>query len=346
MTFELIKELCECGGISGREAPMVETLRARLSDFECETDALGNLLVTVKAPDEGGKTVLLEAHTDRVGLVVSGFTDDGFVRVFKTGGTDPYCLMGAQLEILSSDGSPVTGAVGAPFPHPAKPHNSAPATEYKLPEIDAMFVDVGLDDPSAHIKIGAPVCFKSRVQRLLGERVAAPALDDRAGCAALVLAAYEFAKNGGENGVKLLFSTREEIGLQGAKTGAFNIEADYAIAIDAGFALSPDVKPKDACVMGEGPEIDISSALDERVTDALIESARANGIPYQTLVQPSRATGTDADAISVCAAGRRTGLVSIPVRFMHTARETADLRDIENAAKLLAAFAREVREDV
>ena len=346
MTYELIKALCERGGIPGREGPIVEELKGRLSEFKCESDALGNLLVTVKEPETGAKTLLFEAHLDRVGLVVAGFTDDGFVRVFRSGGIDPYCLMGAQLEIQSLDGGYITGAVGVPFPYPAKPHNSAPASEYKLPEIDAMYVDTGLDDPKTKIKIGAPAYIKARAEKLLDGRIAAPALDDRAACAALVLAACELAKTGCKNGVKLLFSTREETGGQGAKAGAFSIEADYTVAVDAGFAISPDVKKKDASRMGEGPEIDISSVLDERLTDALIETARANNIPYQTLVLPSRSTGTDADSLTVCAAGRRTALISIPVRYMHHARETGDLKDIENTALLLAAFAREVRGDV
>ncbi len=346
MTYELVKALCERGGIPGREGPIVEELKKQLGDFQCETDALGNLLVTVSEPEQGAKTLLYEAHIDRVGLAVAGFTDDGFVRVFKSGGIDPYCLMGAQVEILSLDGAYITGAVGAPFPYPAKPHNSAPASEYKLPEIDAMFVDVGLDDPKSKIKIGAPAYIKARAEKLLDERIAAPALDDRAACAALVLAAQKLAKTGCKNGVKLLFSTREETGGNGAKAGAFENEADYTVAVDVGFAISPDVKKKDASKMGEGPEIDISSVLDERLTEALIETAKANEIPYQTLVLPSRATGTDADGLTICAAGRRTALISIPVRFMHHGRETGDLKDIENTAALLAAFAGEVRSDV
>lgn len=346
MTFELVKALCERGGIPGREAPIVDELKSQLGDFKCEADALGNLLVTVKEPEEGAKTLLYEAHIDRVGLVVAGFTDDGFVRVFKSGGIDPYCLMGAQVEIQTIDGGYITGAVGAPFPYPAKPHNSAPASEYKLPEIDAMYVDTGLNDPKTRIKTGAPAYIKARAEKLLGERIAAPALDDRAACAALVLAARELAKTGCKNGVKLLFSTREETGGQGAKAGAFEHEADYTVAVDVGFAISPDVKKKDASRMGEGLEIDISSVLDESLIEALIETAKANGIPHQTLVLPSRATGTDADELTICAAGRRTALISIPVRYMHHARETGDLKDIENTAALLAAFAREVRSDV
>ena len=346
MTYQLVKALCERGGIPGREGPIVEELKKRLSDFKCETDALGNLLVTVCEPQAGAKTLLFEAHLDRVGLVVAGFTDDGFVRVFKSGGVDPYCLMGAQVEIQTAEGGYITGAVGAPFPYPAKAHNSAPASEYKLPEIDAMLVDIGLDDPKSEIKIGAPVYIKARAEKLLGERIAAPALDDRAACAALVLAARLLAETKCENGVRLLFSTREETGGQGASTGAFETQADYSVAVDVGFAISPDVKKKDASKMGEGPEIDISSVLDERLSEALIETARANDIPHQTLVLPSRATGTDADSITVCAAGRRTALISIPVRYMHHGCETADLMDIENTAALLAAFAREVRDDV
>ncbi|MEG0751809.1 MAG: M20/M25/M40 family metallo-hydrolase [Oscillospiraceae bacterium] len=345
MTFELIKTLCECGGIPGREAPVRDKLKELLSDFKCETDALGNLLVTVCEPRKGGISLLFEAHLDRIGLMVGEVGDDGFVRVVKSGGIDRNCIMGTQIEIAAKDGM-ITGAVGAPFPYPAKPHNSAPASEYKLPEIDELFVDTGLSDAKSVIKPGMACYIKAEALKLLDGRVSAPGLDDRAGCAALVLAAFEVKEQATDNGVKLLFSSREETGGQGAKTGAFDSRADMAVAVDVGFAISPDVKAKDGVIMGKGPEIDSSSVLDERLTDALISAAKSGGIPYQELVLPARATGTDADDLTVVASGMRTALLSIPVRFMHHPSETADLADIENTAKLLARFAREVNTDV
>ena len=343
MTYELVKALCECPGIPGRERPIMQEIARQLEGLPCERDALGNMIVTVKEPDEGAKDILFEAHADRIGFVVTGFEKGGFVRIARAGGMDPYCAMGTIVSIETKDGSFIPGAVGAPFPYPAKPHNSAPASEYKIPEFNAMFVDCGLADPAAAINLGASVLIDAHCERLLDSRVAAPALDDRACCAALILAARELQKTGCANGVKLLFSTREETGGQGAKTGSFAIEPDISVALDVGFAISPDVTAKDASKMGGGPEIDLSAMLDEELPFELERIADEHGIKHQRLVLASRSTGTDADELTVSGSGRRTGLISIPIRYMHHGCETADLEDIENTAKLIAAFAREVR---
>ncbi len=335
-TFEPIQKLCTARGVSGREDEIRERVCELLSEFPYERDALGDLIFTVCEPKAGAKTIALEAHLDKIGMMVSSFTEDGFLHMAKVGGLDADCLMGSEVQISAKDGSVVRAAVGAPFPYPAAPHNSAPTKDYKMPKLDELFVETGFEKPSDKINIGAQICMPSRAFMLLSDVVAASALDDRVGCASLILAAAQLKSSGCENGVKLIFSSREETGGQGAGTAAFATEADYTIAVDAGFAISPDVEKKDGSEMGKGVEIDISSVLDERFTNEIIDCAEQNGVPYQLSVQPARATGTDADRISVAAAGRATALLSIPVRFMHHPVETAALCDIENTAKLLA----------
>ncbi|MEG1650232.1 MAG: M20/M25/M40 family metallo-hydrolase [Oscillospiraceae bacterium] len=336
MTFELLKLLCEQNGISGRESSIVNAVKSYLSEFESATDALGNLLVTVKKPERGQKTVLLEAHADRIGLVVTSFLENGFVRVAKAGGIDALTLMGSEILIGGKNAEVIPGVIAAPFPYPAKPHNSAPTSEYKMPEISDMFVDTGLENPKKFIEQGAECVMKGTVQKLIGSRVAAPGLDNRAGCTAIILAAKALAEAELNVGVTLLFSSREEIGGMGAMTGGFGAAPDYAIAVDVGFAISPDVTDKDACEMGKGPEIDISALLDESLTNSIIETAKNKNIPHQLFVAPSRGTGTDADEITVVASGIKTALVSIPLRFMHHPVEVVDIADIESTAMLLA----------
>ena len=339
----MIEILCAQKGIPGRESDAHAAILGFAPGLAHEVTPLGDLLVTVRAAGPGQKTVMLEAHADRIGLVVCGYEEGGFVRVAKAGGLDPGCLMGSEILIEGRDGRALPALVGAPFPYPAKPHNSAPASEYKMPEHSALWVDTGLENPIEHIALGAPAYARARICRLAGSRVAAPCLDDRAGCAALLLAAERLRDEPLGVGVKLLFSSREEIGSHGARTGAFAAAADFAISVDVGFAISPDVTKDDASVLGDGPEIGVSACLDAALTDHILETARRANIPHQTLVLPSRGTGTDADAIAVSGLGVKTGLVSIPLRFMHQPAEVVDLADVEASAALLAAAVKELK---
>ena len=339
-TYELLQALCEALGIPAHEASVRSRIAQELAGYEQQVLPLGDLLVTLRKAWAGEKTLLFEAHADRIGLLVCGFLKDGFLRVAKAGGMDPSVLMGSELLLESKDGTYLPGIVGGPFPYPAKPHNSVPDSERKMPKLDELLVDTGFAHPEEVFRIGAPVYMKAKAYPLAGSRIAAPALDNRAACAALILAARLLEKEQLHAGVQLLFSSREEVGGAGARTGAFAVQPDVCVTVDAGFALAPDVTDKDASEMGKGPEIDIAALLDAATTDALIAAAKENDIPCQLLVLPGRSTGTDADVITVSGAGICTGLVSIPVRFMHQPAETADLGDVENTAKLLAAFAK------
>ena len=342
-TYELIEALCGQSGIPSREHPVMDAIRAQFKDFPCAVDPLGGLHVQLRAPQRGEKTLLLEAHADRVGLVVTDYLQGGFVRVAKAGGADEAALMGSRIRIQSRDGSWLTGVIGLPFPYPAKPHNSAPASEYKMPQVGELFVDTGLAEPEKQIARGAQCLLEGDVRRLFGTRVSAPALDNRAGCAALILAAQMLADQPLGVGLRLLFASREEVGGAGAKAGAFYAEPDYAVVVDTGFAISPDVDKKDGVEMGAGPEIDCSPLLDEKMYALMLRCAQEQGIPHQPFVLAGRSTGTDADGVAVTGPGVRTALLSVPVRFMHHPAEVCDLTDIESTAALLAAFAKEVR---
>lgn len=336
--FDTLKKLCGVMGIPGREQPVMDVIEEMLDGMDCRRDALGNLVVEVCKAEPGQKTVLLEAHADRIGLMVTGFLEDGFVRMAAAGGIDPHTVMGSEVEIAGIDG-PLVGIVGAPFPYPAKPHNSAPPSEYSMPEIDALFVDTGFEDPKKHIKIGAAAVLKGRVTQLLDERVAAPGLDNRASCAALIEVAKRLKVEQPRVGVTVLFATREETSSKGAPAGAFPALPDEAIVVDTGFGQSPDTKEQDSSEIGGGPEIAISGLLDAELTDRIIETAKSKKIPCQTVVL-ARRTGTDADALSVTASGIRTAVVSIPIRFMHHPIETVDMGDIRATVNLLTEYVR------
>lgn len=335
--LELLTTLCGAMGIPGREAPVMDIIEKELTDMDCRRDALGNLLVTVHPAAKGEKTLMIEAHADRIGFMVTGFLDDGFVRVTAAGGIDRHTAMGSELIIEGIDG-PVTGIVGAPFPHPAKPHNSAQPSDYTMPEIDALYVDTGLAEPKKRIKIGAQAVFAGRAQLLTGDRVAAPALDNRLSCLALIEAAKRIKAEPPQNGVVMLFSTREESAGKTVSAGAFGVMPDAAIVVDTAFGRSPDTKPEDSSVIGEGPEIAYSGVLDAALTDKVIEITKSKKISCQTIVL-GRTTGTDADNLAVTATGIPTAVVSIPIRYMHHPYETADLSDTRATVSLLVACA-------
>ena len=339
-TFETIKALCEAKGVSGRESSAVNVLKKILKEYKCETDPLGNLIVTIREAGEAEKTVLFEAHIDRIGLMVSHITQDGLLNMIKVGGVDAHTLMASEVVIDGKKGE-VTGVFGLPFPYPAKPHNTVGDSEREMPKIDEMLVDIGYEKPNDYVRLGNEVIMKSEVIRLLGTRIAAPCLDDRACCAAIIKAA-ELSKDGLNCGLKLLFSTREEIGAVGAKTGVFSLNADMAIAVDANFAVSPDVEDDEGTELGKGVQIDIASVLDNELTEKLIETAKREKIDCQLFVD-GRRTGTDADEIAVVARGVRTALLSLPLRFMHHPTVVIDLEDVEKTAALMAAFVKEIK---
>lgn len=335
---EVLRALTGTMGIPGREKPVMDIIEKELEAFDCRRDALGNLIVTVHAAQQGQKTILLEAHADRIGLMVTGFVDGGFVRVTSAGGIDRHTVMGSELEIEGIEG-PVTGIVAAPFPYPAKPHNSAPAADYTIPEVDALYVDTGLADPKKHIRIGAPAVIRQEQNSLLGERVAAPGLDNRICCLALIEAARRLKKEKLRAGVTLLFATREEVRGQGAPSGAFSVLPDEAIVLDTAFGKSPDTKEEDSSELGGGPEIAFAGTLDADFVERIIKVAETEKIPYQTIAF-GRTTGTDADALSTTASGIPTALVSIPIRFMHHPVETADMSDVRATVDLITAYVR------
>ncbi len=339
--YEIIEKLCGRQGVSGREATVAAALTEILKDYKCEKDSLGNLIATVREADENEKTVVLEAHMDRIGLMVSHITEDGFLHALSVGGTDTHTLMGSEV-VINTESGEIPAVVGLPFPYPAKPHNSAKDSEYKIPKSDEMFIDTGLEKPADKVRLGNEITTKGKAIRLLGTRVAAPCLDDRACVASLIYASQLAAKDKLSCGLKLLFSTREEIGGMGAKTGVFSLGADYAVAVDTNSAVSPDVEEKEGTVIGKGVQIDIAPILDSELTERLIETAKKEKIDYQLFVS-GRTTGTDADELATVGAGIRTALLSLPIRFMHHPLEVADIADIEKTAQLLAAFVKGVK---
>lgn len=322
--FDLLSEITALGSPSGRESGAAEFIKKQLSGIPSVTDRFGNTMVTVK--EGNGKHIVLDAHIDEIGFVVTGIQEGGFVRIAPVGGIDARLLPGAKLVFYGKD-----KAVGVVCTTP--PHLQSDEEE-KSKKTDELWVDIG---SAEGVEIGNFGRFLSCAARLGGDLVSANGLDDKAGAAALLLCADMLGTVNNDTKVTLLFSTQEELGERGAKAAGFTLQPDEFIAVDVSFALSPGV-PKHKCgLLGKGPMIGVAPTLNEAITRKLIETAEKWDIPYQKEIM-SGSTGTNADSLGITASGVPTGLVSIPLRFMHTPNEVIDLNDVLNTATLLCRY--------
>ena len=321
-------DLCKCHGVSGSEASVYETVSKYLAPYaEISTDKNGNLY-SVLGYREADKTILLDAHLDRIGFIITDINDDGFVKVDKVGGIDARVLQDSVL--VSENG--LRGVVCCLPPH------LTDGDESKAVPISKTWVDFGLpaDIVKEKLSIGDALTFAPNPIKLIGDKISSPALDDRCGVAALIRAAELIETDLYK--VIIMLSAQEETYGTGAKTGAFQINADEAIAIDVSFASQPDISGQYSKIaLGKGPMICISSVLNRMMSDKLIELAKDKDILYQ-LEPIAGTTGTNGDHIAVSKCGVKTAVVSIPQRYMHTPCEVISVEDVENTAQLIAAY--------
>lgn len=329
-TKELLRTLCAVPGVSGDEAAAREAVKALFSPLgEVTTDALGNVLCTYKGTKHGRK-ILLDAHLDQIGLCVLEITPEGFLRCAPCGGADKRVLCGAGVTVHGKE--TLYGVITSTPPHLQKDGD-----EKALP--DTIPVDIGLTKEQAQslVSVGDRVSLRYTFSELLNDCVSAPALDDRAGIAVLFLALEQLKLLACGDTVTVLCSTREETTEGGAKAASFNANADLCLAVDVSFAKTPDAKAEECGILGNGPMIGIAPSLTFSVSKGLQQIAAERGIPYQTEVMGGM-SGTNADVMASEAGGMQTGLVSIPLRYMHTGVEVVSVKDIEHAASLLVNY--------
>lgn len=323
---ELLKQLSEMYGPSGWERAVREFLRDAVSGLAAETrvDALGNLIVRAKAGTEGGRRVMLAAHMDEIGLVISHIDEKGFLRFGPVGGIFPLTMTGQRVRFAS-------GRIGVVGREPGENRTEADLTK--------MYIDIGARDRAEAeklVQVGDVVCMDRQFAAANG-RVVGKAMDDRAGCAVLVETLRALTQS--PHDVYAVFTTQEEVGLRGATTSAFAVAPDLAIAIDVtSTGDTPEARPM-AVELGKGPAVKVMDAgmlAHAEVKDLLIRTAESHQIPYQREVL--LAGSTDARAIQTSRGGVRAGTVSIPTRYVHTASEMVDMADMHNAVRLLVAL--------
>ena len=326
----MIITLSQANGTPGLEEDITEKIIDFLPDgMTAQKDKNNNLIAEFNGK---GKTYLLDAHADRIGLIVTAITNGGFLRVARCGGTDARVLAAQDVTVWGK--APVYGVIIS-----TPPHLQTPDDENKAKDIDDILVDTGLSKEEAEklISAGDRITVKSPVCELLNGRISCPALDDRAGCAVIIRAAEIIMQAENAPNLKLLFSAQEETGGTGAVTGSFGIDADECISVDVSFADAPDMPSKKCGKLDKGPMIGFSPVLSYEISRRLEAVAKEKEIPYQ-LELMSDSTGTNADHIALSRGGIKTGLVSIPLRNMHTAVEVVSVNDVENCAQLIAQY--------
>jgi endoglucanase len=324
------------------EAQAVFDAHVKASADLYENDVLGNRLATLNP--SGGPVLLLAGHIDELGLQISYVNKDGFLYFNTIGGHDRIMIPGRRVIIATKNG-PVLGVTGK-----RAIHLMDEADRKKVPEVHEMWIDIGArskKEALERVRIGDVATFQQGFEALHGTVGVARAFDDKVGAYVVgeVLRRLAGQRKKLSARVVAVATAQEEIGVRGATTAAYAVDPHFAIAVDVGHATDhPDCDPRKhgETKLGGGPIICRGPNINPILYDRLVGVAEAAGIPHQFEADP-RPTGTDARAIQMGRAGVATGLVSIPLRYMHTPSEVVDLADVEHTVQLLVAFALSLR---
>jgi endoglucanase len=338
---EFLHRLLTAAGPSGHETHPAKVWREGCSEFAADVraDMVGSSIARVPGTSDG-PTLAIVGHIDEIGVHVSHIDDEGYLRFGEVGGWDPAVLVGQRVTITTREGD-ITGVIGRKPIHLLKDDDRK-----KVPELRELHIDIGAkdaDDARSMVRIGDAGVVQAEPLDLPNGRLVSRALDNRIGCYVAADAARRVAESGGAPGdVLALAVAQEETTFAGARTSAFALEPDLVIAVDVTFATDQpgiELGPITRHPLGSGPVIARGTTLHPRIFELLHETAETENLEF-TVESLGRGTGTDADAIHLSRAGVPTGLVSVPIRYMHSPVELVSLGDIEAAADLIAAFAR------
>lgn len=337
--YDILEGLCGLGGPSGFEKPVAEAAKELLEPLmdQVSIDRLGSVIGVRRCGKPEAKRLLLDAHLDEIGLVVTGI-EEGFLRFASIGGVDPRMLPARELTILTRP-EPLFGVVAC-----LPPHVQTAADHDKSVAIEDLRVDVGMTQEQAEksIPIGTPMVYREGCFRLAGDQVCGKSLDDRS-CFAILLRTAELLK-GADLDVDLYImgSVREEVSGTGAIVGTNAINPDWCVATDVTFGITPGLSEDEVpCKLHGGPAIGVGPNMTWALTDRMVAKAKASGIPYQLEVMEGH-TGTNGWHMQTCLEGIPTSVVSLPLKYMHSPIEVVSLEDMEQSARLLAAFVKDL----
>ncbi len=349
-TIDLLRELSNSFGVSGFEDEVRDLIRSLVTPCvdEVKTDTLGNLFAIRKSSNPAAKTLMLDAHMDEIGFIVKWIEKDGFLRFAPIGGWDPRIVPGHRVEIQTRSGELIPGVIGT-----APPHILSPEERRASLPLEKMFIDVGAasveEAQEMGLRIGDPLTIHYPFMELKEGYVTGKAFDDRAGCAVLIETAERIS--GQDLGVNVVFAFvfGEEVGLRGARTAAFQIEPDLAIAVEGTIGADmPGVPEHSQPVrLGCGPAISVadrSIVVTRKVLTAMESIADTADIPYQYKL-PTYG-GTDAGAIHLTRGGVLAGIVSVPCRYIHSPISTLRLSDFELTSRFVTELVKKLPKSV
>ncbi len=323
--------LSEAYGAAGDEIPAAELALEMLREYCPDADIINGNVVGKFGTHSAEKTSLvLDAHIDQVGMIVTSITSSGFIKVGNLGGIDRRLLPAQQVVIHGK--KDIKGVICSVPPHLSN-------GDGKVLEIADIAIDTGYSKAELEkiVSLGDSITFDVKCRKLLGNRITGGALDDRCGVAA-ILHTLELLKNRETAyNVTVVFSAQEELGERGAKIGAFSLAPDIAIAVDVSFAYAQGEDEKKCGYLGKGAMIGISPCLSREISNGLINAAKSANLSYQLEVM-NGLTSTNADRYSSSREGAKACTLSIPLRNMHTPTEVIDVADVVNTAEILAEF--------
>lgn len=308
---------------------------------EVRTDSHGNVFAVLHP--EAETRIMLSGHMDEIGFIVKYISDDGLLYFSKIGGHDQTIAIGQHVWVHGKKRVP--GVIGR------KPiHLMSSDERGKVPEFSDLWIDVGASSKAEvieQVSLGDVVTYQSEFQKLMGDRAAARGFDNKMGAFVVAEALRLLKEDGGLHdhvGVYATGTVQEEIGLRGATTAAYAINAKTGIAVDVTFATDyPSVaKEKHGeAYMGKGPLVTRGANINPIVFQMLMQAGAEDGIPFQVEIEGGM-TGTDAETMQISRSGMATGLLGVAIRYMHTPCELLSLTDVENCARLMAAYCRRV----
>lgn len=341
-----LKRLLETPSVTGSEVAVATLVRERLADVadEVSTDVMGSVHATLKGAG-AAPSVMLAAHMDEIGLMVTYVSDDGFLSVSAVGGVDAAILPGMRVDVHTANG-PLRGVVGR------KPIHLIEADERtKVTPLSDLVIDLGLPAKKVkkRVRIGDVITFGVGFERFGRGMAVSRAFDDKCGVWIATRVMEELKAQGGAKGDFIAAATvQEEIGTRGAITSTYGVDPDVGLAFDVTHATDyPGIsKTKYGDIRcGGGPVIARGPNINPVVFERLVAAAEAEGIAYQLEAEPS-VTGTDARSIQVSREGKACGLISVPLRYMHTPTEVVALSDLEDTVRLIVRFVRDLDADV
>jgi putative aminopeptidase FrvX len=320
----LIQKLVETQGPSGYETQIRSVVREEVTPFadDVQVDALGNLIALKGKGNAEGKKLMLAAHIDEIGVMVTQVDENGFLHFTTLGGVRPYTCIGGRVKFLN-------GASGVIYMEPLDDMT-------KQPTFEQLYIDIGLSaKQDSPVKIGDVGTF-DRPFLDLGKRLVAKSMDDRIGAAVLLETLRQIKET--PHQLYFVFSTQEEVGLRGATTAAFGIDPDLGLSVDVtGTGDTPRrTNVRMEVSLGKGPAIKVRDGgmlADRRVVDWMVSGAEKLGVPYQLEILEGGTT--DARAMQISRAGVPAGCLSIPCRYVHSPSEMVDFDDVQNAVRLL-----------